>query len=85
VITLGCLLLWIECLENITHKGWLEAPTTLSPFLNIKLGIVYIKDYRDSWMKTISNSFLFSKIISMSSLFFQTFYEKIFRSFKIMN
>ena len=36
-------------------------------------------------MKTILNSFLFSKIISVSILFFQTFCKKILRFLRIIN
>ena len=85
MITLEYSLSWVKCFEKVTHEGWLEVPIILSSSSDIELGIVCIKDHRNFWIKTISNSFLFSKIISISSLFFWTFYKKTFRFFKIMN
>jgi len=48
IITLRCSSLWAEYLANITHNRWFGVPTILSPFSNIKLGIVYIKNQDSS-------------------------------------
>jgi len=85
VITLGWPLSWVDCLEKVTHDGWLEALTILSLFLEVELRMAYMKDYRDSWMKMMLNFFLFSRIVFVSILFFWTFCEKSFRFLKIMN
>jgi len=63
----------VDCLENVIHNGWLGALTMLSSFSDVELGMVYMKDHRSSWMKRILNSILFSKMISVSSLFFWMF------------
>ena len=60
MIILGYLLLYNKYLGKITHEGWLEVPTILSSSSNVKLGMVYMKDHGNSWMKIMLNSFLFS-------------------------
>ena len=89
VITFQCSLLLSLlldiCLENITQDRWLEVLTTSSSSLLIELRIVWIKDYGGSWIKRISNSFLFSKITLVSVLFFQIFCENNQRFFKIIS
>jgi len=83
VRTLGCSLLLCEYLVNMIHEGWLEAFTTSSSS-DIELRIVQMIDQRDSWINRISKSLLFSKIVSVRSLFLQTFCENIFRVFRII-
>ena len=89
VITFQCSLLLSLlldiCLENVTQDRWLEVLTTSSSSLLIELRVVWIKDYGGSWIKRISNSFLFSKITLVSVLFFQTFCENNQRFFKIIS
>jgi len=85
MIAFGWFLSWVNCLEKIIHNRWLDVPMILSPSLDIKFEMIHMKDHKDSWMKIISNSFLFSRIMSVSSLFFQTFCTKSFRFLKIMN
>lgn len=84
VKTLGCSLLSIKCLEKVICKGWLGVPTKGSPSSDVKLGIVQITDQGGSWIKTMSKFLLFSRIISVSSLFFQTFCENILRFLQII-
>ena len=37
-------------LEKVVQFGWFVTFINSSPFLLLKLGIVYIKDYNSSWM-----------------------------------
>jgi len=85
VITLGCLLSLDSCLEKVIHAGWLAVLIILLPFSLDKLGMIWIKNHGSSWMKRILNSFLFCKIILVSSLFLWTFCENNQRFFRIMN
>ena len=78
VMTLGCLLSLVNCLEKLIYKGWFGASTMIFSSSNIKLGIVWIMDQEGSWMKIMSKFVLFSKIMSVRSPFFQTFCEKVF-------
>jgi len=84
MITLGWSWSLIKDLEKISWSRWFRAPTTLSPSILEELRMVWINDHEGLWMKRISKSFLFSKIILVRVLFFQTFCEKSQRFFKII-
>ena len=71
-------------LEKIVQFGWFGTPINLSPFLFLELGIEHIKDYNSSWMKMISKDPCISKIVLMTKLFFQMFWQNISISFIII-
>ena len=74
----------IEFLEKVVQFGWLETPTSSSPLLFFELGIEYIKDHENSWMKMIPYKICISRIILIMKLFLQIFWEKILSLFKII-
>ena len=84
VITLGCSLLSEVNHANISQDRWWGAPIMLSPSLFKELSTYWIIDKKGSWTNKTLNFLLFSKIISLRSLFFLTFCEKMLRIFKIM-
>ena len=71
---------------NKVHLGWLSIPKMGSPVGFMWLGTRLIRGLGSSWMNTISVEFLlFSKMMSVSILFFLTFWEKILRLFLIID
>jgi len=84
-IILECSLSPDNCLEKVIQAEWLGASMILLSFLLDELGMVQIKDYVSFWIKRMTNSFLFSKIILVSNLLLQTFYKNNQRFFQIMN
>jgi len=59
---------------NKVHSEWLGMPKMGSPEGFVWLGTCLIRDLGDSWMNTISVEFLlFSKMMSVSTLFFLMF------------
>ena len=81
---LGCLLLICNNLVNIIHDRWLETFTISSSFSDIEFGILQMNDQEGYWMKRMSKSLLFFKMVSVRSLFLKTFCENIFKNFKII-
>ena len=75
-MTLEELLSFEDDLGKVNQSEWFKALTKLSLSSYKELGINWINDHGGSWIKIISNSLLDSKIISVKSLFFQTFCEK---------
>jgi len=49
-----------------------------------KLGIDWMMDYKDSWMKIILKFVLFSKIRSKRRQFLQTFYKKFWDCIRLL-
>ena len=84
VMTLGCSLSSVNYLEKVICKGWFGALTMISPSSYFELEIVWMIGQGGSWIKITSKFLLFSKIMSVRSLFFQTFCENIFRFFIII-
>jgi len=75
-ITLGKTLLFNSMLEKVNQSEWLGVPTKLYSSLLKELGIDWINNQGDSWMKIMLNFLLDSKIVPVRSLFFQTFCKK---------
>jgi len=71
-------------LEKIVQFGWFGTPINLSPSLLLELGMEHIKDCNSSWTKIILKDPCTSKIVLMTKLFFQMFWQKIFISFIII-
>ena len=72
--TLRCSFIVFGVLANKVYNGWFRAPMTSLPMTSLfsldeKLRILWIIDQEGSWMKIMSKSLLFSKKVSVRSLF----------------
>ena len=68
-------------LANVSQLGWFGMPTKGMPLQFAELGIVLIVIYNGSWINTMLKFWLTSRMVLMRKLFFNTFWENIFRSF----
>ena len=84
-ITWRWLLSSLRGLEKVIQFGWFGTLTIQFLSSLEELGIIQTNDEGGSWMKRISKSLLVSKIQFIKALFFQTFYKKSLRLFKIMS
>jgi len=84
VKTLGELDWLAMVLAKVSQLGWWETSTSSSPLQLVELGIVCMVDYGGSWMNTISKANWVSRIVLTIRLFFQTFWEKIFKTSQII-
>ena len=71
-------------LAKVSQLGWFGMPTKGMPLQFAELGIVLIVIYNGSWMNMMLKFWLTSRMVLMRKLFFCTFWENIFRSFKII-
>jgi len=71
-------------LAKVSQLGWLGMPTKGMPLQFVKLGMDLIVVQDGSWMNMMSKLSLTSSMVLMRKLFFQTFWENIFKSFKII-
>ena len=76
MITLGESLTLEEVLKKVSQLGWFSTSTNVSPSSLIKLGIEQIVDYESFWIKMISKEIWVLRIMLVSRLFFQMFWEK---------
>ena len=84
ITTLGQSFIMSGSLVNVSQLRWLMISTNgLSSQLE-GLGIDHNVIQDSSWMKIISKLLLILRIVLIMKLFFQTFCEKIFKSFKII-
>ena len=71
-------------LTNVSQLGWFGMPTKGMPLQFTKLEIDLIVVYDGSWINMMLKFWLTSRMVLMRKLFFHTFWENIFRSFKII-
>ena len=71
-------------LAKVSQMWWFGMPTKGMPLQFAELGIVLIVVHNSSWMNMMLKFWLTSRIVLMRKLFFCTFWENIFRSFKII-
>jgi len=83
-MTLGELFAEHGSLAKISQLGWFGMLTNKIPSQFTELWIVLIVVYDGSWMNMMSKFWLTSRMVLMRKLFFHTFWENIFRSFKII-
>ena len=84
IITLGASQTFDGFWEKFIQLGQFGMLTKSSSSLLEGLGIEHIIDHSNSWMNIISKSLCASKIVLVSKLFLQTFWEKILISFIII-
>ena len=83
-MTLGELFAEHSSLAKISQLRWFGMLTKRMPSQFAELEIVLIVIHDGSWMNIMSKFWLISRIVLMRKLFFHTFWENIFRSFKII-
>jgi len=71
-------------LAKVSQLGWFWMPTKGVPSQFTELGIDLIVIYDGSWMNMMLKFWLTSRMMLIKKLFFRTFWENIFRSFKII-
>jgi len=77
-MTLGELLLLEGGLANAIYLGWWQVPIRGSPLQFEELGTFWISDQGGSWIKIMSKWERVSRMMFVMSEFLQTFCEKIF-------
>ena len=83
-MTLGKSLVEQGSLAKVSQLGWLGIPNKGMPLEFVELGMVLSIIHNSSWIDMISKFWLTSRTVLIRKLFFQTFYKKIFNSFKII-
>ena len=83
-MTLGDSLEENGSLAKVSQLGWLGTSNKETPSGFAELGIDLRVVHNNSWMNRMSNSWLTSRIVLIKKLLFWTFWEKIFKSFKII-
>ena len=84
IMTLGESSIFEGFLEKVIQFGWLDTPTSSSSLQFFELSNKKMKDYEDSWIKTISNKICILRIVLITKLFLQIFCKRILMSFKII-
>ena len=71
-------------LAKVSQLEWLGMPTKGMPSQFFELGMVLRLVYNSSWMNMILKLWLTLRTVLIRKLFFWTFWENIFKFFKII-
>ena len=81
---LRCSLQLFEYLANVIQDRWNSMLITSSLSADVVLEIDLMTDHSSSWINRILKFLLFSRMVSVSRWFLQTFWEEILRSLIII-